>query len=39
MPGRFPLTPVALANDPFCTDAFCGEGGGGGPASHHFANR
>ena len=29
MPGRFPLTPVALANDPFCTDAFCGEGGGG----------
>lgn len=23
MPGRFPLTPVALTNDPFCEDGFC----------------
>lgn len=23
MPGRFPLTPVPLFNDPFCEDGFC----------------
>jgi hypothetical protein len=28
MPGRFPLTPVALVDDPFCTDAFCDDSGG-----------
>jgi len=25
MPGRFPLTAIALTNDPFCEDGFCGE--------------
>jgi hypothetical protein len=25
MPGRFPLTPVTVTGDPFCTDGFCGD--------------
>jgi hypothetical protein len=25
MPGRFPLTPVALTGDAFCADAYCGD--------------
>jgi hypothetical protein len=25
MPGRFPLTPVALTDDPFCEDGYCGD--------------
>jgi hypothetical protein len=36
MPGRFPLTPVPLTNDPFCQDGFCDSdsgGGGGLPAT------
>ena len=27
MPGRFPLTPVTVIGDPFCTDGFCGDPG------------
>lgn len=27
MPGRFPLVPVALTNDPFCEDGYCVDGG------------
>ena len=25
MPGRFPLTPVALTDDAFCEEAYCGD--------------
>jgi hypothetical protein len=38
MPGRFPLVPVALTDDPFCEDAYCADpgGGGGGPVQVVF---
>jgi hypothetical protein len=25
MPGRFPLVPIAVTDDPFCEDDYCGE--------------
>ena len=37
MPGRFLLTPVALTNDPFCEDGFCGDPPSGSPVYDYCA--